>query len=170
MSAPVIADNVPHEIKVRAGDGPGDSARCRKEPCHGDLRKRRRPLEREFRAKITQGRARQVYSSSYVARITEPQLVRQVGSGRPSITQVHVLLPPSELLHVPGDVAVGLAGGGIQRRNHIVSARVEVASTQALIAGQVVIHLNQKLIRVVRAWGDRLESTAARRADIGKNA
>src|SRR6266849_3831006 len=128
------------------------------------------PLDREFRAKIAKGCARQVYSSSYIPRITEPQLVRQIGPGRPCITQVHILLAPGELLHVPWDVAVGLAGGGIQRGDLIVSVRIEVASAQALVAGQIVIHLDEKLIRVVRAWGDRLEGASARRGDIGKHA
>src|SRR5216684_4351330 len=129
-----------------------------------------RPLDCEFRAKIAQRRARQVYSSSNIARIAEPQLVRHIGPGRPGITQIRVLLPPCESLYVPWDVAVGLAGGGIQRRDLIVSTGVKVAPAQALVAGQIVIQLDEKLIRVVRAGGDRLKRAGARRGDVGQTA
>src|ERR1700724_3532596 len=126
MSAVVECADVAGVIKVRSGDRTRDGACSRKEACHGDLRKRMRPLYGEFRTKVAQGSRRQVQSAAKIAGVTEPHLVHQIGSGCPDIAQVQILLPPFELLDGPRDVAVWLSARRVQRRDGVVSFRVEV--------------------------------------------
>src|SRR5262249_29078170 len=165
------ADNVPHRIEICPGHWSSDSARRGKGngTSHGDLWQRMWPLDGKLRAQVAQRNPWQVLPPAKIARIAQPCLIEQVGADRPGVAEVQVLLTPVELLYVPRDVAVGLACDGIGWRNGIVSAGVEVTSTQPLAAAEVVVDPREEFIGVVRTASHRLIGGSAAGWDVGKS-
>src|SRR6516225_12431279 len=152
MAPAVERHNIAGGVKVGTSQSPGDGAGSCEEAGHGDLRQRMRSFDRELRSQIAQRRSRKVQPPSEISRVAEPRLIHKIGSNRPRVADIQILLPPCELLNIPGNVAVWLPAGRVQRRDPVISARVEITSAEPLVRRQAVVHLNQKLIRVVGNW------------------
>src|ERR1700722_5108398 len=110
-----------------------------------------RSLNREFRAEIPQRSFWQVQPATKIPGIAKPDLVNEIGVGRPSVADVQILLTPVKFLDGPGNVPVWLSGGGIQGRHGIGSGGIKVASAQPWVAGWILVLFEDKFVGVIRA-------------------